>query len=318
MSSARRKKSEILHGINSQNLIVAYAAAQSWLRRKNVTAIGIGYAWKDDRPTDEISLSVHVSKRIPTENLSRRQLLPRALQGVRVDVMESNLEVHLSEEEVLARRGSAANPLQPGVLIKTAYGDVGTAALLVRGKQSEDTFILGSGHVMLKQDAVLFQPSKTAPGHLIGRVARVERSRGDAGIATYTGRQIENRPYGSSVVINSTREVQLNDVLEMSGAFSGRVLGVVDWIGSRNIKYPDGKTIEVPGFQLRPYPLGSDYILTQQGDSGALWFDQLGNAVGINIGGSKFAVNGEGEALRAPWAFASHIVDMMEALDVEI
>jgi hypothetical protein len=93
----------------------------------------------------------------------------------------------------------------------------------------------------------------------------------------------------------------------MSGAFSGITVGVVEWIGQKTIDYDGGFAVNVPGFQMHPEVAGTS--LTQRGDSGALWFDDAGVGVGINIGG-KGGAN--------PWAFASHLIDMMILFGVEL
>lgn len=300
------RKAEILHGVSDSRLIAAYAAAQPWLRRTYVTGIGIGVVWESGKPTQELGLSVHVRKRVPSAQLSERQRFPRTLLGVRVDVVEANIKTHLSQAEVKARRRVTADPLRPGVLIKAADGGLGTVGLLVRSRTNGQPFVLGSGHVLGQAGTTFFQPNPSAANALRMTVLRVERSRGDAGIAAYSGRPADNRPIGFSRLISSDRPVRFGDELTMSGAFSGATIGVVDWVGQRPIPYGGGVTIPIPGFQLRPRKAGQE--LTQPGDSGALWFDDAGSAVGINVGG---------EGGVHPWAFASHITDMMSVLGVE-
>lgn len=313
------RKAELLPGVSDPELLAAYAAAQAWLRRSYVTALGIGYARTGGKPTREMALSVHVTKRVPDAELSPRQRFPRTLLGVRVDVVESNIRTHLSEAEVQARRRTAAVPLRPGILLKTGANDLGTVALSVRGKATGQTFVLGSGHVMLQTGTRVFQPNASAANRLVSEVELVERSRGDAGIASYTGRAAENRPYGTDVLIKRTRPVRVDDRLMMSGAFSGLTEGKVDWVGMRFIPYADGLRLNVPGFQLRPIVDGD--TLTQPGDSGALWFDRHGAAVGINVGGKDdLAVDSDGGAEydTTSWAFACHLEHMLEALNVEL
>ncbi|WCM91806.1 S1 family peptidase [Acidovorax sp. NCPPB 2350] len=305
-AAPRAKKAEILHGISDPRLIAAYAAAQPWLRRPNVTGIGIGFVWEKGRPTEEIGLCVHVTSRIADEKLTGRQRFPRTLLGVRVDVIKSNLKAHLSPEELDERRRIASIPIRPGTLIKSPAGELGTIALLVMSRSSAAPYVLGSGHVMMAAGNQFFQPNPTTKNALGLTVERVERALGDAAIASYSGRSINNRPIGFNKRITSIRPVQLGDELLMSGAFSGVTKGVVDSVGMKYFPYEDGG-INVPGFNIRPKIAGT--VLSVNGDSGALWYDASGAGVGINVGG-------EGGA--QPWAFASHLVDMMTLLDVEI
>jgi len=167
-----------------------------------------------------------------------------------------------------------------------------------------------------------FQPDGGTSNRLALVVQRVERSIGDAGIASYADRQARNQPIASSTLIDCVRHVRLDDELTISGAFSGNKVGVVDWIGLKTIHYDDGRAIKVPGFQLRPR--NADDPLSQPGDSGALWFDAAGAAaVGINVGGG---LDGGKEDIEdadkidntQPWAFACHIADMMDLLDLQL
>jgi len=311
-------RSELLPGISDPRLLAAYAAAQPWLRRSYVTGLGIGYVRTGGHATRELGLSVHVKKRMPDAELSARQRFPRTLLGVRVDVVQANLRPHLSADEVQARRRTAAIPLRPGVLLKTEDGDLGTIALMVRGRTSGDNYVLGAGHVMLRSGTTAFQPNSSAAKRLAVEVQQIERALGDAGIASYAGRDAENRPFGTDVTIRRTRAVRIDDRLMMSGAFSGLTVGKVDWVGQRPITYADDLTLNVPGFQLRP--VDGDESITQPGDSGALWFDRHGAGVGINVGGKDdTAVEIDGDELDpTPWAFACHLVEMMERLDVKL
>jgi hypothetical protein len=55
----------------------------------NVVGVGIGYARKGDEPTDEPAIIVMVSDKIPVAQLDQHELLPRELDGVRIDVQET-------------------------------------------------------------------------------------------------------------------------------------------------------------------------------------------------------------------------------------
>lgn len=305
-ATTRIKKSEILHWVTDPRLIAAYAAAQPWLRRPNVTGIGIGFVWVKGLPTKEIGLCVHVKARIADHKLTERQRFPRTLLGVRVDVIKSNVKAHLSAEEVDERRRTASIPIRPGTLIKSTAGTLGTIALLVKSKSSGAPYILGAGHVMVAAGRQFFQPNPTAKDAITLTVERVERTLGDAAIASRPERMVNNRPVGSNKRITTIRPVQVGDEISMSGAFSGVTVGIVDSVGQRYISYSDGG-INVPGFNIRPKVAGT--VLTVNGDSGALWYDASGAGVGINVAG---------EGGSQPWAFASYLVDMMALLEVEL
>jgi hypothetical protein len=52
----------------------------------NVVGVGIGFARKGDEPTDEPAIIVMVDEKIPVAQLDLHELLPRELEGVRIDV----------------------------------------------------------------------------------------------------------------------------------------------------------------------------------------------------------------------------------------
>lgn len=52
----------------------------------NVVGLGLGYAQRGGEVTDQPALVVMVSHKVPTEHLSKRDLIPTELDGVPVDV----------------------------------------------------------------------------------------------------------------------------------------------------------------------------------------------------------------------------------------
>ena len=55
----------------------------------NVVGTGIGLRERQDKTTDELCLVVMVSKKLPAENLPASGILPRELDGVGIDVIET-------------------------------------------------------------------------------------------------------------------------------------------------------------------------------------------------------------------------------------
>jgi hypothetical protein len=58
------------------------------MSKANVVGVGVGYLTRRGRPTDEIALVVMVSQKLPREQLAPEDILPREIDGVRVDVQE--------------------------------------------------------------------------------------------------------------------------------------------------------------------------------------------------------------------------------------
>ena len=62
---------------------------QELLRKANVVAVGIGYRTQGGQRTQEVSIVVSVSKKVPASELKPADLIPASLEGVPVDVVET-------------------------------------------------------------------------------------------------------------------------------------------------------------------------------------------------------------------------------------
>jgi hypothetical protein len=59
-----------------------------WLRRPEVTAVDVGFRFKEGRMTSELAIRVHVRRKLPKEALSDYMLFPETLGDFPVDVIE--------------------------------------------------------------------------------------------------------------------------------------------------------------------------------------------------------------------------------------
>ena len=55
----------------------------------NVVGVGIGWRQRQDKTTDELCLVVMVKEKLPPEKLPPGGLLPRELDGIDIDVIET-------------------------------------------------------------------------------------------------------------------------------------------------------------------------------------------------------------------------------------
>jgi hypothetical protein len=62
---------------------------QALLRKANVVAIGVGLRTRGGHPTDDVCVVVSVRRKLPAAALARDDLIPSALDGVPVDVIET-------------------------------------------------------------------------------------------------------------------------------------------------------------------------------------------------------------------------------------
>jgi hypothetical protein len=58
------------------------------LQKANVVGVGIGYREKDGQVTDQVALIVMVKKKVPLSQLDAKDVIPREIEGVMIDVKE--------------------------------------------------------------------------------------------------------------------------------------------------------------------------------------------------------------------------------------
>lgn len=66
--------------------VVKAAHERELLRKANVVGVGIGLRNQGGQATDELSIVVSVTHKVPLGRLRRRDVVPSELDGVRVDV----------------------------------------------------------------------------------------------------------------------------------------------------------------------------------------------------------------------------------------
>jgi hypothetical protein len=61
------------------------------MAKPNVVGVGIGLAKENGEYTDEPALVVMVVKKVPIEELAPADVIPRSIEGVRIDVQETGV-----------------------------------------------------------------------------------------------------------------------------------------------------------------------------------------------------------------------------------
>ena len=139
-------------------------------RRRNVVACGLGYKISEGKPTGELSLIVSVTKKVPAEQLSSQDLIPKSVEGLLTDVVETGRIRALMAEDPRIRR----RPARPGVSIGHYDITAGTFGLLVQ--RNGNPLILSNNHVLADAndakigDAIL-QPGPADGGTAADRIA---------------------------------------------------------------------------------------------------------------------------------------------------
>lgn len=58
------------------------------LAKANVVGVGVGFRTRGGERTDEVALVVMVTQKLPRSQLAPEDVLPRQIDGIRVDVQE--------------------------------------------------------------------------------------------------------------------------------------------------------------------------------------------------------------------------------------
>ena len=289
------------------------AAAAEFLKKRgllaNVQGMGIGVKWKDGQPTGEEAFVVLVSKKIPKEHLSRKDLIPPTLNGVQTDVLEIGVpEIQAIAAEQLDLR-TKVRPAIGGVSVSHPKVTAGTLGITVSDRRTvpHRFFVLSNNHVLANSNRAhigdpILQPGTVDGGRLptdvLGHLHR------------FVPVQLEpplERDLHNNYVDAALAEVNPIDV-SPEIAFTGFVTGFLaaDEINvgmpvrkvGRTTGYTTGRVTVISATVDVSYGQGtiarfSDQIITtamsHSGDSGSLitTFDNL--AVGLLFAGSSSA-----------------------------
>jgi hypothetical protein len=138
----------------------------------NVVAAGIGYKIAGDTLTHEVSIVVSVSKKLPVAQLTEATMVPKALNGLKTDVIETGPIVAFQDPKQRMR------PARPGCSIGHYLITAGTLGCLV--KRNDQVYILSNNHVLANANAgqngdPIWQPGKYDGGTSADQIATLER-----------------------------------------------------------------------------------------------------------------------------------------------
>jgi hypothetical protein len=150
---------------------VKAAHVEALLGKKNVVGCGVGYREVGGVTTDELAVIVSVVKKVPTEQLAPRDLVPESLEGVKTDVQETGVIRALQEPTDKWR------PAPGGVSIGHVDITAGTLGCLV--SRAGQIHILSNNHVLANSNQgqpgdPILQPGPHDGGTLDDQIATLE------------------------------------------------------------------------------------------------------------------------------------------------
>ncbi|MCU0511449.1 MAG: S1 family peptidase [Anaerolineae bacterium] len=149
------------------------------LAKAGVIGVGLGYRDFKGERTDELCLVALVEEKKPVETLRREDLVPRDLEGIKTDVLETG---PIRAQNIGPR--DRWRPLIPGgVSIGHYKVTAGTLGVLVRDKVTGEPLLLSNNHVLANSNDALIGDPILQPAALdrglnpADVVARLERFR---------------------------------------------------------------------------------------------------------------------------------------------
>lgn len=140
------------------------------LSKLNVVGVGLGYKVSHGVTTGELSLIVSVTRKVDVSALAAKDLVPRALGGIKTDVVETGVLRALQ----LGPRDRWRPVVPPGVSVGHHRITAGTFGCLVR--RGDEVFILSNNHVLAdvnkgQQGDAILQPGPSDGGTAEDRIA---------------------------------------------------------------------------------------------------------------------------------------------------
>jgi hypothetical protein len=135
----------------------------SLIRKSNAVAVGVGFKISGGVQTNEPAVIVSVARKLPLAQLAEADVVPRALGGVRTDVIETGEIVAFQDPKEKMR------PARPGVSIGHFQITAGTFGCLVR--KGGEALILSNNHVLANSNNAQLGDAIWQPGRADGGMA---------------------------------------------------------------------------------------------------------------------------------------------------
>jgi hypothetical protein len=268
---------------------------------QGVHYVDVGYKFEDGKPTDELAIRVHVGEKQPESELESSQVLPRDIENVRVDVIQSSPALEQNP------RDKRFDPLEGGIAVKnTRHAFFGTLGAVVFDAASSVPMGLSNHHVLVGQGGRkgdrIAQPSSGNPADVIGTLTRWNLNL-DCAVC----RLSDSREFSRGIVdfpqgVKGIVQPLVGMAVAKSGRTTQTTFGIVDGVSIEEFTMiPDPQN---------PPPTGE---VSAGGDSGSVWLAVANNnAVGLHFAGET------DPNVNAERAWAKRMVNVARALKITL
>ena len=281
----------------------------------NVTGVGVGYKEIKGRRTRSVAIRVYVRKKLPLSALARDERLPKSIRGVPVDVIQAEFRAHQDPSNPADHR-LRFDPLQGGISVGSLLlGGSGTLGCSVYGNDIQEDLILSNWHVLCgrpdctAQDPII-QPGTGGgdlgtPSDVVATLLRwALTDEVDAAVARLTGDRFLLKQQCGLGSITAAVPPTLGMTVHKSGRTTGVTTGTItDVSADISVDYEDATRSFVNQLAIQ----NGDQV-SRPGDSGSIWVDDEGNAVGLNFAGTSDGKLGN----------ANPILSVLAALDLDL
>jgi hypothetical protein len=264
---------------------------------QNVHAVGIGEKQVNGRRTGEFSLRVYVTHKLPDSLVPEDRRLPREVEGIPVDVIESQMARFAAPEPTCSvNRRNRQRPIRGGISGGHSNITAGTISCLCRSTRVGDPdgiYVLSNNHVFANLNNAslndpLIQPGVIDGGTLADRFATLHRW-----VTLNSGQDSTNRVDAAIGLLDDG--VRSAQAVCRVGTISGIVNPSENLrvrLSGRTTAYTAGEIVDVSVDQLvggmffedqiRIEPRGLHRSFGESGDSGAMVMQQgTRDAVGL-------------------------------------
>ena len=134
---------------------------EALMKRQNVVACGVGYKISQGQVTNEPSVVVSVTRKVPRHLLPEDEIIPQELESTPTDVIQTG------EIQALAlNRQGRVRPVRPGISISHVSGSAGTVGCVVT--RNGKPFLLSNNHVLAMLNAGQAGDAVLQPGPIDG------------------------------------------------------------------------------------------------------------------------------------------------------